>query len=733
MDQGIAHRRNFLSAKKNAGQRITIAFAGIADFRSFIGQEYLAGIMKACSDYDVNFINMGGAIKYSTFDDLDFIHHYTKNFKFMKQPLINGLVSWASTLCEYMEPESVTNLFTSLAPLPIVDIGYMDIPGVPSVRIDNTYSMSYLFKHLIKVHKYRKFAFVGSEISLPHQRRLTAYRAELAKYNIPELPNSVYMAKSMEPVDITYVIRKLVTSFKLHNHEGLDVIVTSSDIIAAELINEFDKLGIAVPKDVAITGFNNQYSGISAFTPITTINLEYFKRGYTAVELLIDKIIEPEKILESKFIKTSLVVRQSCGCFEQSILDAGKAIPIVKNLSEIISGSGKDLRNYLTYQIRNLLPQSTSSEQGDLIDSIFFDIYEQEKDSHLLKSFQRILQNADKRGKVSSTTYQQFITDLRALIIPLVKDDPEQILHMEAIFHQLRVFASVHLSYDTLSNQENAYTFSNLSKIAINFASATTEKQIYEVLRRQLGELEISGIILALSDTLTHDLMSASVKLILPEPQPFIQEKLPHKVYDPSCFPKMFLPQERRYSLMLETLYHDDLYFGYMLLEIGNQNISLYDTVRLLMSNALYTTYLKASKAKANSSLLNNDQIFKDFNLPDEDESVIKIQSGLTVRQIMNYLLEHLDEMTNLNKMADELLVSKSHLVRKTKEMTGFTVQELHEKLKIEQAKKLLSMGNAKLSEIASRLGFQNQNYFSSVFKKNTGFSPRKWAGNTKK
>ena len=96
--------------------------------------------------------------------------------------------------------------------------------------------------------------------------------------------------------------------------------------------------------------------------------------------------------------------------------------------------------------------------------------------------------------------------------------------------------------------------------------------------------------------------------------------------------------------------------------------------------------------------------------------------------QITNYLVEHLNEMTDLDKMAAELSVSKSHLVRRAKELTGFTIQTLHEKLKIEQAKTLLQVESLKLGEIANRLGFQNQNYFSSVFKKNTGMSPRAWA-----
>jgi len=238
--------------------------------------------------------------------------------------------------------------------------------------------------------------------------------------------------------------------------------------------------------------------------------------------------------------------------------------------------------------------------------------------------------------------------------------------------------------------------------------------------------MEFPGIVLCLSENMTIDLTSSNIELILPEPPLDIKEKLPFKVYDPACIPKTFFPHGRRYNLMLEILYHADRYFGYAFLEIGTQNISVYDTVRMLLSNALHSVYLKEGRTKERSMLLSSEQLVGILHLKSENSQ--ENRNGITVRQITNYLVEHLSEMTNLDKMADELMVSKSHLVRRAKELTGFTIQTLHEKLKIEQAKNLLQVESIKLAEIASRLGFQNQNYFSSVFKKNTGMSPRAWA-----
>ncbi len=726
MNQGIAKRRAFLTQRKNQGNRVTIGFTGIADFRSFIGQEYIAGMMKAASDYDLNFINFAGAIKYSLFDDIDFISHYLKNFRFMKSPLVDGLVTWTSSLCSFLDTKTIVNTFNSLKPLPMVDIGYLDIEGIPCIRINNNSSIALIMDHLVNKHGYKNFVFIGSRISEPHQRRLVAYQAELKKYGIPELPHSTYMTKTMDPIDIAMAVTQLCSAYNLKDHSEIDCIITTSDIIAATVIEELDKRNISVPGDVSITGFNNQYNGITARSPVTTMNLEYFKRGYAAVELLIDRIMNPEAKFETRLVPTTLLVRQSCGCFEQSIVEAGETVNISSTSTIGPNSSEEDVRSFLFRQGRIIFPQQNEQEITELVNSIFNDIYEQSQPPAMLRWFQNLLQNIRKDSALINSELQKNITDLRKIILPMVKDDDKQFSHIENIFHQLRSLVSVFIEYDTLSTRENSYLMNNISQIAMNFASATTGKQIQDVLRYQLSEMEIPGIILCLSENMTLDLSPSNIELILPEPPADIKEKLPFKVYDPACIPKTFFPHGRRFSLMLEILYHADRYFGYAFLETGTQNISVYDTVRMLLSNALYSVYQKEGRTKERSMLLSGEQLVGILHLP--SDAVKENKNGITVRQITNYLVEHLNEMTNLDKMAEELMVSKSHLVRRAKELTGFTIQTLHEKLKIEQAKNLLQVESIKLSEIATRLGFQNQNYFSSVFKKNTGMSPRAWA-----
>lgn len=714
MNSALIQRRNFLSTRKNNGQRLTIGFTGIADFRSFIGQEYIAGIMKAVSDYDINFINMASAIKYSLFDDMDFIQHYMRKFSFIREQLLDGLITWASSLSNYMPNNDIVDTFSALKPLPMVDIGYFPIPGVPSIRIDNDVAIHLIMEHLIEHHGYKNFAFIGSSSTATHKKRLAVYRNELKRYNLQELDDSIYLCSSLEQKDIAESVARFCYRYDLRKKGTIDAIVTPSDIIADGVIAELSKRGISVPGNVAVTGFNNQYSGINATSPVTTIDLEYFKRGYAAVELLIDCIMNPKLEHESKLFPPSLLIRQSCGCFEKSILDAGSFSSSDMSILPHFE-SESEVRSYLLQKIETSFFRQSSSEKDRLITAIFHDLYETGETSSLMIWFQKFLQNGKKDDRIPGSYYQQKISDLRRIILPLIKNDEARQIRIENVLHQLRVMVSVSNDYDVLAQRENMYFFNNITNIAIDFASASNKQQIQEVLSHQLSELEIPGIILALNENVTSDITKCSIEFIHPKPEYYIQEKLPYVINDSVSIPKSFFPRERPYSMMLEILYHDNKYFGFALMEMGSQNVALYDAVRVLLSHAYFTVYTKNKNSITNTLLPAETELLKYTDAP----------SGS--KKIVAYLMNHLDEMTDLEKMAEELMMSKSHLIRQCKEMTGYTVQTLHEMLKIEQAKNLLHIDGMKLSDIASRLGFQNQSYFSAVFKKNTGMSPKNW------
>ncbi len=725
----LSVRKQYLAERKNAGKRVTIGFAGIADLRHFISLEYIKGMMKACSDYDINFINMGGAIKYSLFDDINFVSHYTKHFKFMKAPLLDGIVTWAASLSEFMDVKAYTKLFSELQPLPMVDIGHMDIPGASMLKIDAASAMRSMMEHLVNVHHYTKFAFIGTDISEPQRRRLMNFEHELKRYGLPLMENAVVMMnKKMETKFIDEAADTLIANFDLHDKKNIEVIVTASDIIASEVIEQFSRRGIRVPGDVAVTGFNNWYESVTSRSPLTTIDLVYFKRGYAAVELLIDKILSPEQNSETLYFPVDLVVRQSCGCLEKSVA-ASRAEEEIFDETPDSSDSEDDLRMRLSGKIRQIFPYEGEESISRMLDAFFSDVYDENKEeSRMLQWFQNVMQDYRKSRDFDSDHFQNAVSELRKLLLPVLKTEkPVSSFYVENIFHQMRTLVSVFQRYETMAERENPYRINNISGQAINFLSAQTMDQVYETLKNELSELDIPGVILALSDTMSRSFPVPKIEFVYPEPGSELEQLMHKPVSEPNLFPKDFFTKDRRYSVMLEVLHHADLYFGYAFFEMKTINLATYDVLRMLLSNALYTVYRKEGRVKFNSYEVEKTQIQELINSYEDAVNPKTLRMRISVKKITDYLTDHINEMTDIEKMADALMISRSYLSRKCRELTGLSVQQLHEKLKIEQAKNMLALGRFELSEIASTLGFKSQNYFSNVFKKNTGLSPLNW------
>ncbi len=108
----------------------------------------------------------------------------------------------------------------------------------------------------------------------------------------------------------------------------------------------------------------------------------------------------------------------------------------------------------------------------------------------------------------------------------------------------------------------------------------------------------------------------------------------------------------------------------------------------------------------------------------DDDDRASEAQK--ITAHIYSYLTNHIRENIRLEDVAAELFFSESYIKKAFKKQTGRTVMEAFTELKIEEAKKLLSLGKP-CNEIADELSFCNKNYFSNVFKKVVGVTPSEY------
>lgn len=99
----------------------------------------------------------------------------------------------------------------------------------------------------------------------------------------------------------------------------------------------------------------------------------------------------------------------------------------------------------------------------------------------------------------------------------------------------------------------------------------------------------------------------------------------------------------------------------------------------------------------------------------------------LDARALRNWFSRHLSMPADLEAVAREFGVSKSYLCRRARRELGTTLGDLFESMKTEWAGVLLRESSLRISEIARRVGYEDPCYFSRVFRKRTGLSPRAW------
>lgn len=94
-----------------------------------------------------------------------------------------------------------------------------------------------------------------------------------------------------------------------------------------------------------------------------------------------------------------------------------------------------------------------------------------------------------------------------------------------------------------------------------------------------------------------------------------------------------------------------------------------------------------------------------------------------------NYIQHHISEPITVEKMAEELFLSRSCLSRRFKEEAGESLRDFILKEKTEEAKRLLRYSDKSLTAVSNCLGFSSPSHFSRTFKKDTGYFPGSTGG----
>jgi transcriptional regulator GlxA family with amidase domain len=105
----------------------------------------------------------------------------------------------------------------------------------------------------------------------------------------------------------------------------------------------------------------------------------------------------------------------------------------------------------------------------------------------------------------------------------------------------------------------------------------------------------------------------------------------------------------------------------------------------------------------------------------DEDEQAIE--------KAKFFLRENLESTLDMKQLLRQLPMSYSKFRKIFKQQTGESPNQYHLNLRLDKARELLNTTNLNVTEVAYNLGFESVFYFSKLFKKKNGISPKSYRG----
>ena len=191
-------------------------------------------------------------------------------------------------------------------PVVVVDAAY-DFIGLDFVDMNNMESVFKIVRHFVD-NNHRDIGFLWSEVEACNfAMRIAAFEKALRYHDLPY--NSKYLYKLDSTFDGAYqgMLEILRRGQKLPT-----ALFSINDLIASACIKAVKEVGLRIPGDLSIVGFDNLPICSMLDPPLTTMDVSKKQIGQTAMRLVIDRI---ESVPHPPSFKISiggeLVVRES--------------------------------------------------------------------------------------------------------------------------------------------------------------------------------------------------------------------------------------------------------------------------------------------------------------------------------------------------------------------------------------------------------------------------------------
>lgn len=217
---------------------------------------------------------------------------------------VAGVVLWS------LKPVAASVLACELqeAGMPVVAID-RPLPQCPTdfVGVDNVRAASQMVEHLLQTGRRRiRHITLGGE-GAPIWDRLEGYRRAIRATGAAVAPEELTIsAAELETSRIDEIAAEL-----LRGPQPADAAFAVNDIVAWRLVHALRRVGIRIPEDMAVAGFDDIEAPTLHHPFLTTIRQPFEDMGRHAVAMVLRRIQSPREPLRHMLLGTSLIKRAS--------------------------------------------------------------------------------------------------------------------------------------------------------------------------------------------------------------------------------------------------------------------------------------------------------------------------------------------------------------------------------------------------------------------------------------
>jgi diguanylate cyclase (GGDEF)-like protein len=569
----------------------------------------VSGVEDWCAAQDANLIIYSGEVLRSLKG-----YEYQSNviFDYIRKNTIDALVMASGTQTRHMSPDEFRLYADRFEGIPKVSIGVC-LDGIPSVLVDNRAGVLAAVEHLAVTHGLNRIAFLaGPDTNSEARARLEAYGEAVILHHLDDDPSLVIAGDFTEEG-----ARSALTSYlELKGQPDFKALVAANDEMANAAGQVLSEHGYAVPREIAIVGFDNIVTSQFMVPPLTTVDQSVHDQGWTAAAFAA-RLVRGESVPSVVVLPPRLVLRTSCGCLPRAVVDLAGLSPLGVGGREQ-AGVEVIVDRCLVRFAENgvALPEQAPRE---LLRSL---VTCADTDDFLRLYYDALVEEI-RRG-VDVAGWHALLIVLQEELVRRAGTQ-EEVGSLWARFQKARVL----LAELQAIQQGRRWTglLANLRSLRLvmeRLVSVASIGDLMNDLADELSRIDIGTCFIAsYSGEITHrrdhawvipdrgEMMLALVggKRITLRPE--------EKVFSPAAHlvPPSLLPGARRYRLVAAAMFFREDQIGYILFEPGSRDSAIYDAFCVQLSSILEGARLLTARQKAEERLRQVLSELEEYNL----------------------------------------------------------------------------------------------------------------------